>query len=84
MWVNGEEWGLLLMCEVFILLAIGASFNVLSNPLVHPWPPVGGGDLSNGFVPPWVTCDWSTVVVAEDIPLYLFIWGNDYLSLGLP
>ena len=75
--MNEEEWDPLLMCEVFVLLAVSTPFNVLGSPLVHPWPPVGQEDFPNGFVSSWVACDQSAMVVMEDVPFYLFIWGYD-------
>ena len=77
MWVDGEGWNLCSVHEVLVLLAVGTPFDVLGNPLVHSWPPVSAGDLPNGFVSSWVACDWSAVVVMEDVPFYLFIWGYD-------
>ena len=84
MWGNIEEWVFSSVCEVFVLLAEGTSLDVSRDPLVHSRPPVRGGDLSGGFIPPWVSCNWSTMIVMEDAPFYLFIRGNNYLLLRSP
>ena len=84
MWEDGEGWNPRSVREVFVLLAVGAAFDVLGDPLVHSWPPVSVGNLSDGFVPSWMACDWSTVVVAEDGSFYCFVWGNHYSLLGSP
>jgi hypothetical protein len=84
MWEDGEGWNLRSVCKVFVLLAVGAPFDVLGDPLVHSWPPVGAGDLSNGFIPSWVACDWPTVVIAKDSSLYRFDWRDHQSLLGSP
>ena len=68
MWEDGEGWNLHLVREVFVLLAEGTSFDVSCDPLIHSGPPVHGGDFSGGFIPPWVSCDWSAMIIKEDAP----------------
>ena len=40
----------LLMCEVLVLLAYSASFDVVRYPLIHIWPLVSFLGLADGFV----------------------------------
>ena len=39
---DAEFWGLLSMCEVFILLASRTPFEVVLDLVVHPRPPEAG------------------------------------------
>ena len=72
------------MREVFVLLAGGTSSDVSCDPLIHSRPPVRGGDFPDGFISPWVPCDWSTVIIEEDASFQLLIRGDDDLLLCLP
>ena len=51
------------MGEDFVLLAGGASFYVVGNPLLHPRPPIPFLRFLNSFVTAWMSC--CRVVVHE-------------------
>ena len=61
-----EQWDLLSVREDFVLLAGGASFDVVGRPFLQPWPPVVGAYSLDRLVAPWVACRWFPVVVVQD------------------
>ena len=49
------------MCQSFILLAYRTPFDVIRNPLVHPWPPVGLCYLTDGPISARVSHLWGVM-----------------------
>jgi hypothetical protein len=55
-----------LLCEVFVLLALGASLHVLCDPFVHVWPPEVLTDDRNGGVLPLMSSGFQVMESVED------------------
>ena len=49
-------WGLLSVCEDLVLLASCTSLYIVSDPFLHPRPPVFLFRFPNSFVTAWVSC----------------------------
>ena len=69
------EWGLLSMCEVFVLLIGRASLDVFCYPFSHSCPPIGLVYCLEGGISPWMSCCWMVVISLEDVPFgVIFIY----------
>ena len=67
---GGREWeqrNFLLVGEVFVLLADGASFYKVSYPPVHSRPPEVTRDFLNCLISAWVSSHWGVMVVSNHI-----------------
>ena len=64
--------------QVFVLLAGGASFDVVFYPLVHAGPPVLSLRRLGGFISSWVSSGGIVVVASHDLPSQFYFGGNHY------
>ena len=73
------------MSKDFVLLAGCTSFDIVCDPLVHAVPLGELFSFPDGFVSPWVTCQWVVVhdVHAESFRLLVdrFISGDSVNEL---
>jgi hypothetical protein len=53
---DSVHWRLFLVCHYFILLASGASLDVVCDPLAHPWPLLVLFGFADCFVSSGVSC----------------------------
>ena len=70
--------------QVFILLAGGASFDIVFYPLVHVGPPVLSLRRLGGFVSPWMSSGGIVVVASHDLPSQLYLGGNYHSTVFEP
>ena len=66
------------LCEVFVLLALGAPLYILCDPFVHVWPPEVSADGRDGGVSPLVPSCFQVVESVEDFFLQGVVrWDGD-------
>ena len=65
-----------LMSEDFVLLASGASLNIVSDPGMYVQLPVVVLCLSDCFVSTWVTSEETFVNYSYDFSLHGEVWGD--------
>src|SRR6266850_2704582 len=63
---DSVEWGFLSMSDNLVLLTNGASFNIISNPLIHCWPLIELFCFSDRFVLAWMSSCHVIVSMCHD------------------
>jgi len=72
-----EEWGLDAVCQVFVLLAGGASFDVFRDPRSHAGLEVFPVHTSDHFVSSRVAIKGTIMPGVHDFVFQSLVWGND-------
>ena len=89
-WVRSWPWRdavhgcVYVVCQVFVLLTGGASFDVAFYPLIHVGPPVFSLRRLGGFVSPWMSSSGVVVVASHDLPSQFYFGGNYYSTVFEP
>jgi hypothetical protein len=81
---DAEQWRLLSVRQVFVLLTLRASSDVVFDPRPHTWPPE---DLCNGsdrLVSSGVSCRWRVVEPLQDFPSELVVRWHCVHAAPLP
>ena len=72
------------MCECFVLLAFGASFDIVFDPFGHGRPP---GDSFGGVDDPissYVCCCRFVVYQVEEVSLEFVVWWEYHFTFVFP
>ena len=72
------------MCQVFVLLAGGASFDIVFYSLIHAWPLVLLFCGLGGLVSAWVSSGQGIVIVLHNLPPEFYFGGNCYSTVFEP
>jgi hypothetical protein len=84
-WGDAVYRGVYLVCQVFVLLTGGTSFDVVFDPLIHAGPPVPSFRGLYGFISPWVSSGGCVVVVVHDSPPQVHLrWDHDLVTSEPP
>ena len=80
-----EEWGFDTVCQVFVLLASGASFDIFRDPCPGAGPEVFFVDTSDCFIASGMAIDGAFMPYVHQFVFQSLIWGyHESASLGIP